>query len=217
MAKVNCGFHFFQSLQVLFGVCILLVGFGARAASLEELKQSYGLPADLDMAYWKESYEARLMDWGKALAVNPCLNKGTVILAHTYMHRLHLCEEGRLVSSHPIAIGRKGINKRSEGDYKTPVGVYPLAAPRESDRYGMFIPVGYPTAEQRRQGYTGGAIGIHGPYFRFFQLWGFFNILFDWTQGCLAVGTDSEIARISDWVVKHPKVTVNIFDERYKQ
>ena len=170
-----------------------------------------------DTGYWQESYKERLKEWDKAPASNPCVNKGTSIVVHTYMHRLFLCEKNKLVSRHNVAIGRGGIDKRKEGDLKTPIGTYSLGLPRMSNDFYLFISVGYPTAEQRKLGYTGGAIGIHGPYFRFLQLWGAFNTLVDWTQGCIAVGTDAEIDQISSWLARFPNAVINIFDERTKK
>ncbi len=177
-------------------------------------EQAYAF--DIDMGYWQESYQDRVRDWNKAPAVDPCIKKGTSLVVHTYMHRLYVCENGKMISQHHVALGRKGIDKRKEGDLKTPIGTYILAAPRPSKDFHIFIHVGYPTEAQQRLGYTGGAIGIHGPSFRYFQLWGLYNVLFDWTRGCLAVGTDAEIEFISRWLTPRSNVMVHIFDERYQ-
>jgi murein L,D-transpeptidase YafK len=91
------------------------------------------------------------------------------------------------------------MDKRVEGDERTPTGRYPLGAPRPSAPFHRFIPVGYPTAGQRAEGRTGGAIGIHGPDRRF-RLLGSLTTRVDWTAGCLAVGSDAEIDRIAEWV-----------------
>lgn len=65
--------------------------------------------------------------------------------------------------------------------------------------YGIFVPVGYPTPEQRRAGFTGGAIGVHGPHRR--VRWaGVFANLLDTTDGCVGIATDDEISRIAAWV-----------------
>ncbi|MEK6773951.1 MAG: L,D-transpeptidase family protein [Bdellovibrionota bacterium] len=170
----------------------------------------------VDPAYWQESYQERVENWDKAPAVDPCLKKGTSIVVHTYMHRLYLCENNKMVLRYNVAIGRGGINKTTEGDLKTPIGLYPLSTPRASTNYSMFIPVGYPTLAQKKLGYTGSGIGIHGPYFRYFQMWGFLSVLFDWTQGCVAVGTDFEMEFISNWATRFPDAVVHILDERHQ-
>jgi murein L,D-transpeptidase YafK len=70
----------------------------------------------------------------------------------------------------------------------------------------MFIPIGYPTANQRRDGYTGSAIGIHGPS-RIFTRAGWMNTAADWTKGCIAVASDEAINEIAAWVEnKQPRV-----------
>ncbi len=199
------------------GATILLAGISCHAIDLNKLKESYNIPTDLDMAYWNESYQERIKNWKSAPLENPCIKKGTSIVVHTYSHRLYLCENGQMATHFHVAIGRKGIEKKAEGDLRTPVGTYNLSSPRSSDDFGMFIPVAYPTLSQRNRGYSGGAIGIHGPYFKFFQMWSFINVLLDWTQGCIAVGSNSEIEAISSWVSRQPKVAVHIFDERYQK
>lgn len=78
-------------------------------------------------------------------------------------HSLALCDKDAVVETFGVRLGRGGIGKIREGDGKTPVGTYALGQPRPSNRYGTFIPIGYPTEEQRRRGYTGSAVGVHGP------------------------------------------------------
>lgn len=80
-----------------------------------------------------------------------------------------------------------------------PLGAYSLGEPRASVPYGIFVPVDYPTPEQRRAGFTGGAIGVHGPDRR--VRWaGVFVNLFDTTDGCVGIATDDEMSRIAAWV-----------------
>jgi murein L,D-transpeptidase YafK len=100
-----------------------------------------------------------------ALASNPpvCFERGTSIVVRTDEHELYLCEQGKLVETYGVALGKGGVNKRRRGDNKTPLGTYALGAPRKSTKFGLFIPVAYPTAEQRGKGFTGGDIGVHGP------------------------------------------------------
>ena len=75
-----------------------------------------------------------------------------------------LCQENKPVGEYKVALGKGGINKIKQGDNKTPLGEYTLGIPRPSSRFGTFIPIGYPTQEQISKGYTGGDIGVHGPY-----------------------------------------------------
>lgn len=129
----------------------------------------------------------------------PCAGRETLILIEKDRHILRLCRENRESGSFKVSFGRGGMDKQRKGDNRTPVGEYSLGTPRPSKRFGIFIPIGYPTPGQRRAGYTGGDIGIHGPDRRFAWL-GRFTTLCDWTQGCIAVGSDEEISRIAEWV-----------------
>ena len=132
-----------------------------------------------------------------AATANPCAAYGTALYVNAAERRLYVCERGQAKESLPVALGSGGIDKRKQGDAKLPLGEYALGQPRGSTSFHAFIPVGYPTAEQRRQGYTGGDVGVHGPP-RSIQ--GRATTALDWTLGCVAVGTDEEIDRIARWV-----------------
>ena len=139
----------------------------------------------------------------------PCPDGATEVVVDTRLRGLWLCESGRAVERFPVAIGRGGPGKRQQGDLRTPLGDYPLGSPRASRRYGLFIPVGYPTPDQRRLGYTGTAVGIHGPA-RPARWLGGLNTLWDWTAGCVVVGSDAEIERIAGWVASRAPARVRI-------
>jgi murein L,D-transpeptidase YafK len=111
-----------------------------------------------------------------------------------------LCESGKLVREVSVAIGSGGVDKRREGDRKTPLGRYPIGAPHDSARFHRFIAVGYPTPAQRAGGRTGGDIGIHGPPRTYAWLGGARNWV-NWTAGCIAVASDEVIDQVASWVV----------------
>lgn len=123
---------------------------------------------------------------------------------------LYICEKGIPIQEYKISLGRKGTGKKNDGDKKTPLGLYELGSPRKSNRFGVFIPVRYPSAEQLSAGYTGKDVGIHGP-FQLFSRLGSLNTIFNWTQGCIAVGKNDQIELIANWVKSHPlsKVLIN--------
>jgi L,D-transpeptidase catalytic domain len=63
------------------------------------------------------------------------------------------------------------------------------------------VPVGYPTEAQQRAGFSGGAIGIHGPPRGFETAMRLLALVeTEWTAGCIAVATDDEIERIVAWI-----------------
>jgi murein L,D-transpeptidase YafK len=126
-----------------------------------------------------------------------------------HRERALLCDGDAQHARYPVALGAGGVGKRREGDERTPLGAYPLGAPRASKSYGTFVPVGYPTTEQARMGFTGGAIGIHGPP-RAFVSMGRLNTVSDWTAGCIAVGSDAEVQAIATWIRSRPHPRVHI-------
>jgi hypothetical protein len=117
----------------------------------------------------------------------------------TSEHRLYTCEAKAIVRWYDVRLGRHGTGKTQAGDGKTPLGTYPLGSPRVSKKYGTFIPVGYPTTEQSRRGFSGGAIGIHGPLRSVRWLGHAVNWL-DTSDGCIGLATDDEMSTLSEWV-----------------
>ena len=131
---------------------------------------------------------------------NKCLEQGTSVLVLLEKEVLLLCKNGEQVGKYDVSIGSKGYGKREEGDKKTPIGMYPLENPRKSKSgYHKFIPIGYPTQKQIASGYTGSAIGIHGPK-KGFRWLGQLSTMVNWTKGCIAVSTVKKIDEISSWV-----------------
>jgi murein L,D-transpeptidase YafK len=122
-----------------------------------------------------------------------------VLLIDTSSHELALCEGGVAAKAFAVALGRGGTGKTRTGDDKTPLGMYALSLPRASSRFGIFIPVGYPTKEQAMQGLTGADVGVHGPD-RHFAWLGGANLWVDWTSGCVALGSEEAIQTVAAWV-----------------
>jgi murein L,D-transpeptidase YafK len=144
-----------------------------------------------------------------AVAGGVCPEREIAIVVDTGAHELVLCEAGRAAATFSVAIGRGGTGKRVEGDNKTPLGDYALGEPRASEKFDVFVPVEYPTKKQAQEGYTGGAIGIHGPS-RGGKMLGRFNGWVDWTRGCIAVASDDEIERLADWVRRNKPALVHV-------
>ena len=139
----------------------------------------------------------------------PCPAPGTVVAVHSSDRSLWLCRNGKEEGRFRVALGWGGLDKRSEGDRRTPTGRYALGVPRPSASFHRFVPVGYPTVAQASDGRTGGAIGIHGPDARFRAL-GRATTWVDWTAGCIAVGTRGEIDDIADWLTRSGARTITI-------
>jgi len=72
-----------------------------------------------------------------------------------------------LVADYYTSIGKRGTDKRKEGDQKTPIGVYfvtgNIPGRKLPDLYGWgAFPISYPNAWDRIQGRTGFGIWLHG-------------------------------------------------------
>ncbi len=140
---------------------------------------------------------------------SPCPPARDAIVVLTGARALWLCAAGAPAARFPVAIGRGGVGKRHRGDGRTPLGTYALGAPRPSTRYGTFIPISYPTARQTTLGLTGGAVGIHGPPRGMDAPAGYPVTELDWTEGCIATGTDGEVGAIAEFVrARRPDVVI---------
>ena len=72
-----------------------------------------------------------------------------------------------LIKDYYVSIGKNGARKETEGDRKTPLGVYKitqrLPGSRLPDKYGpVAFPVNYPNAWDRLHSKTGSGIWLHG-------------------------------------------------------
>lgn len=122
---------------------------------------------------------------------------------------LNICEDGNVIREFSVAIGTRGTSKKFTGDRKTPLGLYELAAPRPSSRFGTFIPILYPNHQQVVLGYAGNNLGIHGP-FQLLRWLGQLNTWMNWTQGCIALGKNDQMAFVTQWVKEHPHAKILI-------
>lgn len=73
----------------------------------------------------------------------------------------------RLVADYYISVGKLGVDKSSEGDQRTPLGIYDITSridPRTlKDFYGAgALPLSYPNPIDRMRGKTGRGIWLHG-------------------------------------------------------
>ena len=134
-------------------------------------------------------------------------SREAIVVVDTRAHTLDLCEAGRSDGQFRVRLGKNGTGKSREGDGKTPLGRYPLGEPEPSASFGTFARIGYPTAEQRKLGYTGSAVGVHGPGRGVRWLGGLVNT-FDLTDGCVGIATDAEMKRVAEWSRAHRVRTI---------
>jgi L,D-transpeptidase YnhG len=93
------------------------------------------------------------------------------IAIDTSRARLYLFENTstglKLLADYYISVGKSGIEKSSEGDLRTPLGVYFITSnldPKSlKDFYGAgALPINYPNPYDARRGKTGSGIWLHG-------------------------------------------------------
>lgn len=73
----------------------------------------------------------------------------------------------RLIGDFFISVGKSGINKRVEGDGRTPLGAYYITSVRDKKTLPEFygagaLPINYPNALDVQRGRTGSGIWLHG-------------------------------------------------------
>lgn len=93
------------------------------------------------------------------------------IAVDTSRSRLYLFENNpsglRLLGDYYISVGKLGTSKNSEGDQRTPLGVYFITSSLDPKSLKNFygsgaLPLNYPNALDLRRGKTGGGIWLHG-------------------------------------------------------
>ncbi|MFZ5484978.1 MAG: L,D-transpeptidase Cds6 family protein [Pseudomonadota bacterium] len=93
------------------------------------------------------------------------------LLADASRARLYVFEniggEPRLIRDYYVTVGKNGVNKRLEGDLKTPTGVYTVTREKRRGELTPFygagaFPLDYPNEWDRRLGNTGHGIWLHG-------------------------------------------------------
>ena len=131
------------------------------------------------------------------------------INVHTTKQILNICKHGTVIKTFKVALGNSGVGKKQAGDNKTPIGLYGLAHPRNSNQFKVFIPILYPTTKQVAAGYTGRDVGIHGPT-QSSSLFSWLNHLPYSTRGCIAVGKNNHIEYVANWVKSNPGTKVLI-------
>jgi murein L,D-transpeptidase YafK len=117
-------------------------------------------------------------------------NKIKKIIVIKSQKRLFLIDGQDLVASYPVALGWEPGPKQRQEDLKTPEGRYENCWLKTESKFYKAIYVTYPNAAERRKGYTGGGIEIHGlerlkfGAERFLGPW---IVWFGWTKGCVMV------------------------------
>jgi len=126
--------------------------------------------------------------------------------------KLHLFREGASFRSFDIALGMYPVgDKLTEGDQKTPEGIYSLDMRNPDSDFFLSIHLSYPNASDRRDARSrgldpGGQIMIHGqpndPTYS-----EAYYAKEDWTNGCIAVSNSD---MIDIWLMTPDNVQIEI-------
>jgi lipoprotein-anchoring transpeptidase ErfK/SrfK len=119
------------------------------------------------------------------------------VYAYKSKHRLEVFYRGRLYRTYHAVFGRSPVAgaKLWEGDRRTPEGDYLIIGKHPSARFGWFLHINYPNAEDQARfersraahlipasAHEGGEIGIHGTDALSLNI-----ADIDWTTGCISV------------------------------
>jgi len=122
------------------------------------------------------------------------------ILVEKSARRLTLYQDGEVIASYPVSLGRGGLAlKRREGDKLTPEGTYKISGRNPRSSYHLSLRISYPDdADKKRAAEAGVSAGsdimIHGIRNGFGWL-GVLHRMADWTQGCVAL-TNAEMRQV---------------------
>lgn len=125
---------------------------------------------------------------------------------------MQLLRDGQVIARYDISLGASPEgHKRAEGDEKTPEGTYAIDWRNQSSVAHLSLHISYPNAEDAAQAQArgtspGGQIMIHGLP----NGWGVFgrlHLLYDWTNGCIAV-TNAEMREIWSLVPNGTPITI---------
>jgi murein L,D-transpeptidase YafK len=112
--------------------------------------------------------------------------------------------KSKILKAYEVSLGGNPEGPKSQrGDSKTPEGVYKISGRNPGSSYHLSLRISYPNRQDSKQAEArgvspGGDIFIHGlPNGKGFI--GFQHLLYDWTDGCIAV-TNQEMEDIWNMV-----------------
>lgn len=129
--------------------------------------------------------------------------KADHILVDKTHRKLYLWSDGEVIRTYKISLGFSPEgHKQQEGDGRTPEGKYFITHKNSQSKFHLSLGISYPNKQDKKKAKElglspGGDIMIHGlpsdPNKKL--LISAVHLVWDWTQGCIAV-TDKEIEEI---------------------
>ncbi len=133
-------------------------------------------------------------------------------------YELRVYDDNGWYATYPVVFGSKSLDdKMTEGDRKTPEGVYKIASKRPHEKWDKMMLIDYPTKadydkfnQRKAKGLVpqnakiGGGIGIHGTWQRDDMAVDYFQ---NWTNGCISLKND-EIEELYNIIPVGTPVTI---------
>ncbi len=133
-------------------------------------------------------------------------------------YELRVYDDNGWYATYPVVFGSKSLDdKMTEGDRKTPEGVYHIASKRPHEKWDRMMLLDYPTRadyekfnQRKAKGLIsknariGGGIGIHGTWQRDDMAVDFYQ---NWTNGCVSLKND-EIEDLYSLIPLGTQVTI---------
>ena len=122
------------------------------------------------------------------------------LVVRKHERTLEVWWHGAQLKAYRVALGGEPVGaKQARGDQRTPEGVYTVVKRRKNSLFHDALELSYPNADDRARAKVAGVapgsgIEIHGLREGFDWL-GSAHVLFDWTDGCIAV-TNTEIEEL---------------------
>ena len=126
--------------------------------------------------------------------------------------KLHLIRDDEIIRTFDIALGIAPVgDKETEGDFKTPEGVYMLDTRNPNSDFFLSIHISYPNSKDRRRARSegispGGQIMIHGQPNQPTYSAAYYKKQ-DWTNGCIAVSNSD---MIDIWLMTQNDIPIEI-------
>ena len=151
------------------------------------------------------------------LAMSPILQASEFPVADKVVvekekRKLHLIKGDEIFRSFDIALGISPVgDKLSEGDLKTPEGIYMLDKRNPDSDFFLSIHISYPNSGDRREArakgvFPGGQIMIHGQPNEPTYSAAYYKKQ-DWTNGCIAVSNSD---MIDIWLMTPNDIAIDI-------
>ena len=152
------------------------------------------------------------MGSGTPPAMAAATEQADAIVVNKDSREMQLLRDGQVIGRYDISLGASPEgHKREEGDERTPEGTYAIDWRNQNSVAHLSLHISYPNAEDAAQASArgtspGGNIMIHGLP----NGWGVFgrlHLLYDWTNGCVAV-TNAEMREIWSLVPNGTPITI---------